>query len=204
VSVTHRSPNRGFTLGETLIAVALSMVVMAAVLSSYVFIARSYTRTIGFGQPNQPTLESQDRRTLSYFVRDVHDATAITSPSSSEVTLTVPRPTGGTKNITYYYNSSGASATPYGTVSIPDDTLMRIDRSADTGLTMHGNLLTCVFSYYDDSGNGYTAFTDFLIGIKQIQLTFTSQSGTAANGTLTQVYKIASPRMVIRNLSYLP
>lgn len=198
----------GFTLPELLIAVILSMIVMAAVLSSYVFVARSYTKTIGFGLPNQPTLEAQGRRTLAAFAQDVQMTSAISSISASAVTLAIPSSTGGTKNVTYYYNSSTTAAvTVYGSgysAVVPTTALARIDQSSNTSLTLHSSLLTCVFSYYDASGNSYTTFTNYLSGIKQISMTFTSQAGTSANNTLTKVYKVASPRYLFHNKSLLP
>jgi len=199
----------GFTISELLIGISLSLIVMIGVLSSYVFVARSYSRTIGFGASNQPTLEGQGRRALSYLAQDVEMTSAVSSPSASDVTLTVPRSDGGTKTIRYYYNSSTTAATVSGasptySVTVPASALARIDCNANTELTLHGNLLTCVFTYYDNSGNPYTTYTNYLIGVKQLSLALTAQTGTSANGTLTQVYKIASPRMVFRNKSLLP
>jgi Tfp pilus assembly protein PilW len=213
----HRSPHRsaGFTLVELIVGVSLSMIVMAAVLASYVFVARSYTRTIGFGLPNQPTLEAQGRQTLVYFARDVQAASAVStadanSPSSSEVTLTVPLSTGGTRNVTYYYNGTETAATAYG-VTIPANTLARIDRDTSTPtppppLILHSSLLTCTFTYYDASGNPYTTLSspNYLIGIKQISLVLTARAGTSANQTLTKVYTVASPRLLFRNKQLLP
>jgi Tfp pilus assembly protein PilW len=206
--VTRHSSRRsaGFTLAELIIGTSLSMIVMAAVLASYVFVARSYTRTIGFGLPNQPTLESQGRRTLAVFAQDAQVASAIStadsnSPSASEVTLTVPRSTGGTKNVTYYYNSTAAAVAVYG-VAVPANALARIDRNTSTALTLHTTLLSCSFTYYDASGNPYTSYTDYLAGIKQISLALIAQAGTGNN--LTKVYKVASPRFLFRNKSLLP
>jgi Tfp pilus assembly protein PilW len=166
--------NAGFTVAELIIGVSLSLIVMTAVLSSYVFVARAYTRTIGFGVPNQPTLEAQGRRTLTYFSQDVEMTSAIGSPSASEVTLTVPNSLGGTKNVTYYYNSTSAAVSIY-SVTVLANSLARIDRATNTALTLHTSLLTCVFTYYDDSGNPYTAYTDYLKGIKQVSMVFTSR-----------------------------
>ncbi len=207
MSKDRRSRKVGFTLPELLIAVTLSMIVMAAVLSSYVFVARSYTKTIGFGLPNQPTLEAQGRRTLAAFAQDVQMTSAISSISASAVTLAIPRSTGGTKNVTYYYNSTSAAVTVSGSgysAVVPATALARIDQASNTSLTLHSSLLTCVFSYYDASGNPYTTFTNYLPGIKQISMTFTSQAGTSANNTLTKVYKVASPRYLFHNKSLLP
>ncbi len=193
----------GFTISELLVGVSLALIVMTGVLSSYVFVARSYNRTIGFGMANQPTLEAQGRRTLAWWAQDVQMASAVTSPSASEVTLAVPRSDGGTKNVTYYYNSSASAVSVY-SVTVPAASLARIDRDTSTALTLHSSLLTCVFSYYDTIGNPYTTYTNYLSGINQISVAFTAQAGSSVNSTLTQVYKSASPRLLLRNKAWLP
>lgn len=192
----------GFTIGELMIGVSLSIMVMGAVLSSYVFVARAYTRTIGFGWPNQPTLEGQGRITLARLAQDVQMASTISSPSASEITLAIPYSLGGTRNVTYYYNSASTSTTIY-SVTVPAKSLSRIDRTNNTATTLHTSLLTCVFTYYDVTGRPYTSYTDYLIGIKQLSLAFTAQAGTSANGTLTQIYRTASPKLEFRNKTYL-
>ncbi len=193
----------GFTIGELLVGVGLSLIVMTGVLSSYVFVARSYNRTIGFGMANQPTLEAQGRRTLAWWAQDVQMASAVTSPSASEVTLTVPRSDGGMKNVTYYFNSTASAVSVY-SVTVPATSLVRIDRDTSTALTLHSSLLTCVFSYYDTVGNPYTTYVNYLQGIKRVAVAFTAQAGSSVNSTLTQVYKSASPRLVLRNKPLLP
>lgn len=193
----------GFTLGELIIGVSLSLIVMTGVLSSYVFVARSYNRTIGFGMANQPTLEAQGRRTLAWFAQDVQMASAVTGPSAAEVTLTVPRSDGGTKNVTYYFNAADTDVSVY-SVTVLAHSLARIDRNTHTSLTLHTSLLTCVFTCYDEQGNPYTSYVNYLPGIKQLSLAFTAQAGSSVNRTLTQVYQVASPRLVLRNKSLLP
>lgn len=197
-------PNRsaGFTVVELLIGLSLALTVMTAVLSSYVFVARSFTRTIGLGLLNQPTLETQGRRALAYFAQDVQMTSAISNPTDSEITLTVPLSTGGTKNVTYYYNNTAAAVSVY-SVTVPAFALARIDRATSTILTLHTNLLSCSFTYYDVSGNPYTIYTAYLIGIKQVSMAFTAQAGSSVNNTLTQVYTVASPKLLFRNKSLL-
>ena len=54
-----------FTLVELLIAMSLSLMIMTAVLSSYVFLGRSFSRSLGIASANQPTLENQGRQALA-------------------------------------------------------------------------------------------------------------------------------------------
>ena len=125
------------------------------------------------------------------------------TPASSDLTLTVPLNTGGTKNVRYYYNSTASPVTVNG-YSVPATSFARIDLNTTTGLTLHAGLLTCTITYYDASGNPYTSFTNYLLGIKQISLVLTAQAGSSTNQTLTQVYKVASPRVLFRNKPLLP
>ncbi len=200
----HRSahPVAGFTLVELLIGISLSLMVMGAVLSSYVFLARNFTRSLGVNSSNQPTLESQGRRTLAYFTQDVRMGSAVSGISATEMTLTLPSSTGSTRLITYYYNSTANSVSIYGITATPKS-LTRIDRNTSTALTLHNDLLTFSFSYYDTTGNLITSYTNYAIGLKQVSFSLTSQAGSAINGTLTPVFQIASPRLVLRNKTVL-
>lgn len=198
-----RGAGPGFTLVELLIGMSLALILIIAVLSSYVFLGRSFSRTLGVGMANQPTLEAQGRRTLETFALDVEMTAAISNPTASEITLTVPHSTGGTQDVTYYYNSTAAPVAIYG-VTVAAHALARIDRSSSTAKTLHSNLLTCSFTYYDVSANPYTTFVNYLPGIKQISLALTAQGGSSTNNTLTQVYTVASPRLLFRNKNLLP
>jgi prepilin-type N-terminal cleavage/methylation domain-containing protein len=217
----HFSSHQGFTLVELLVGVTLSGMVMAAVLSSYIFLARSFTRL-----SNQQTLESEARRTLTYFSRDVQAATGLvvvstspTSPAANRVDFTVPAGTG-TNTITYYYNSTSA------------DAVVAVN---GTNITMVANSLTrCVYNgstvtpllllrsitdndasttsdltirYYDNSSNEYTAATlsagSYLPSIKQLSLEFSTQTGVSLSGTRTLVYRVASARVLLHNNALL-
>lgn len=200
----HRSthPVAGFTLVELLIGISLSLMVMGAVLSSYVFLARNFTRSLGVNSSNQPTLESQGRRALAYFTQDVRMGSAVSEISATEMTLTLPSSTGSARTITYYYNSTANPVSIYGITATPKS-LTRIDRNTSTALTLHNDLLTFSFSYYDTTGSLITSYTNYAIGLKQVSFSLTSQAGSAINGTLTPVFQIASPRLVLRNKTVL-
>ena len=198
----NREPTAAFTLVELLIAMSLSLMIMTAMLSSYVFIGRSFTRTLGIASANQPTLESQGRRAVAYFTQDVRMASGRTGTiSASELTLMLPTSSGST-NITYYYNSTAATVTVYGVVTLANS-LTRIDRSTSTGLTLETNLLSCTFRYTDAAGNPYTTYVNYLSGIKRISFASTAQTGSSVNGTLSQVYEFDSASMLLRNTPLL-
>src|SRR5947209_1498900 len=90
----------GFTLLEVLIATTLMGFVMLGVLTSFVFIARSYA-SIG----NYSEMNGRGRNFLERFGRDVRQATAVSGTSSSGVTLTVPSDdsTVSSESVVYAY-----------------------------------------------------------------------------------------------------
>jgi Tfp pilus assembly protein PilW len=196
-----------FTLVELLVGMTLSLMVMTAVLSSYVFLGKNFTRTLGISSANQPTLESQGRRAVAYFTRDVQMASGRTGTvSASEVTLVLPT-SSGTKNVTYYLNLTASPVSVY-SVTVPANALARIDRSTSTSLTLMTNLLSTTaapssFKYSDAAGNPYTTYVNYLPGIKQIYFSLSAQAGSSTNGTLTQVYQISSAPLLLRNTPLL-
>jgi prepilin-type N-terminal cleavage/methylation domain-containing protein len=202
----------GFTLVELLVGAALSAAVMAAVLSSYIYIGRNLARLA-----NQQTLETEGRRTLANFSRDVRAASGLvaisaspTSPATDRVDLIVP--SGSTTNtITYYYNGTAdpVSVTISGSsVSMPANSLTRClyNGTSVMSLTLLRNITTSglTIRYYDVSGAPYTSYTDYLSGIKQLTLEFSTQLGTSDNGTQTRVHHVASNRLILRNRGFLP
>jgi Prokaryotic N-terminal methylation motif len=199
----RKSPSKrsaGFTLVELLIGMTLSLMVMSAVLTSYVFLGRNFTRALGISSTNQPTLEAQGRRALAYFIQDVRMASGLSgTPSNTSVTLTLPTGSGST-TVTYSYD-------------ITDPTNKKLIRTPASGAaqTLHTNLQSFYLRYYDNAGspydNGaspYTIYPDYQSGIKQLSMTFSSQAGSSVNGTLTQVYRSDSSRLIIRNKQLSP
>ena len=164
--------------------------VMTAVLTTYITLGRNFTRLLGISSSIQPTLESQARRTLAYFTQDVRMASGISgTPSASSLTLSLPTGTGST-TVAYIYDSTA-------------QTLTRTP-AGGTAQTLHSTLLSFTFNYYDSSGNPYTSYTNYLPGIKQLSFTLTSQAGNSTIGTLTQIYRTDSPRLLLRNKALLP
>lgn len=185
--------SRAFTLVELLIGATLSAAVMAAVLSSYIYLGRSLNRLT-----NQQTLETEARRTLDTFTNDVQLATGIDTAatvSASTVRLTIPSTTGATTTVTYTFtNDAGGNGTfvrtPSGGTA---QTLLR--NITNNGLTIR---------YYDSAGTEYTSYTNYLPGIKQLALEFSTQTGVAASGTRTLVHRVVSSRILLRNRGFLP
>jgi hypothetical protein len=188
-----------------MVGAALSATVMAAVLSSYIYLGRGLNRLA-----NQQTLETETRRTLTYFAQDVQSATGLTGTiSATRVDILVPTATGS-NTVTYYYNNSSSTTTVTvnGTsVTMAANALTRCvyDGTTVTPQTLLRNITSggLTFSYYDGAGNAYASYTNYVSGIKQLSLQFTTQAGSANNGTQTRPYEAASSRLVLRNRSYL-
>ena len=88
MTITTRSPNadrrRGFTLTEVLISASLGAVIMAGVLSTFLFIGRSSTNATSYSN-----MEAEARQGLERFGQDTRQASAITWNSPTDILLTV-------------------------------------------------------------------------------------------------------------------
>jgi Tfp pilus assembly protein PilW len=177
---------------ELLIGSTLAAMVMAAVLSSYIFLSKSFIRLA-----NQQILESEARRTLAYFSKDVQAATGIFgSPSATAVTLNITT-AGGTTTVAYNYDSTTGTLTRTPSGGTPLVVLRNItDNNSGTAADL-------TFRYYDSSSNEYTTYTNYLSGIRQISVEFATQTGVSASGTQTLVYRVATGRLLIHNNALL-
>ena len=197
----------GFTLVELMIGAALSAALMMAVISSYVYLGRGLARLA-----NQQTLETEARRTLGYFTQDVQSASGLTDTgnlSASRVSLVVPA-AGGNNTVTYYYNntSSDAPVTINGTsVTMTANALTRCvyNGSTVTSQLLLRNITSggLALKYYDAAGRPYASYVNYLPGITQLALQFSTQVGNSSNGTQTLVYPVATGRLALRNENFL-
>jgi prepilin-type N-terminal cleavage/methylation domain-containing protein len=197
LSVTLRGPSlsarRGFTLVEVLVGATLSAAVMAAVFSSYIYLGRSLARLA-----NQQILETEGRRALGSFVQDVQQAIDIDTTSTlsaSTVTLKIPAATGVSTSVTYTFTNDAGNSGTLARKLATDPAVVLLRNIVNNGLIIH---------YYDSSGNEYTSYTDYLPGIKQLSLQFSTQLGDSINGTQTLVYQVTSNRVILRNRGLLP
>src|SRR5947208_13205385 len=79
-----RWPVHGFTLVEVLIASTLSTLVLAGVLSAFLFLVRT-----GFRSSSYSEMEAQLRRGLDTFAQDTRSASDVHWNSAQSITLTV-------------------------------------------------------------------------------------------------------------------
>ena len=173
-----RNRRRAFTLVEIMVATGLLAVVLLAVLSAYLFVARNLTRLVSSQQQ-----EVESRRTLRTFTQDVSAAIQLSTATTSQLVLTKPTGTG-TTSVTYTYSPG-------------DGRLVRTEASATK--TMLTGLTSFTLSYYNEAG---TAVTSSPHSVKSVEMMFTSAAGNASSGTQSR-YTTVSPRVVLRNKSTL-
>ncbi len=106
----------GFTLVEILIAASLSTLVLAGVMSAFLFIGRT-----GFSASNYSEMEAQTRRALDRFAHDVRQASGIHWNHSQSITLSLPTATNATTRVTYAYDSSSIGPTARSLYRLPGD-----------------------------------------------------------------------------------
>ena len=97
MTAKKRSKQSGFTLPEILIAIVIGSMVMSAVASTFVFIAKSCVSLNDYSE-----LDAQARSTIETFSREVRAASDISGFSSSGMTITVPG-AGGDYIVNYTY-----------------------------------------------------------------------------------------------------
>lgn len=90
---------RGFTFVELLISLTLSLVVLAAVLSTFLFLAQG-----GMRMAFHRDMEAQSRFVMQQFGRDARQATQAAWTGSAMLTLTVDG-----INVTYAYNAAAGT-----------------------------------------------------------------------------------------------
>lgn len=168
----------GFTLTELMIALSLSAIVFAAVLSSFLFMGRNLTRLVNFQEQ-----EVDSRRAIRLFTGDVSAASVLTVATATALTLTKTT-AGGNVTVSYTYNSGTGIVTRTATpaeVGVPQTLL--------TGVTAFD------IDYYSETGAELSANLTYA---KALELDFTTSAGSATSGTAAS-HRSVSPRVVIRN-----
>lgn len=194
---------QGFSFVELMVAMSITMVVIAALLSSYIFLGRNLVR-----YSNQQQLEAQSRRALQLLGQDVrmaqdvscagtvpynpNDASWQTMPTANQVTLylSVPNGTNPPYNYTVKYTYDANARTLTRTISgTPPPNINSNPLTLLTGVTNFS------FNYLDKqarpAGNQ--------LSVKQIEVpAFSTGTGTARSGTWAR-FTAASARLVLRN-----
>jgi prepilin-type N-terminal cleavage/methylation domain-containing protein len=185
---------RGFTLLELMLAVVISSFVFAGVLSAYIFLGRALTR-----QGNEAEQESRSRLTLFYLTQEVSSATGIaqdtnpptTTSGITQMVINTLDGNGSPYTVTYSYNASAGGGT--------------LTRAASTGAgptSLLVGVTNLTFSYYNSAGTPLTSALNPTITnpniVKQINLSYTTVSGTAVSGAQSH-FSVISPLIVMKN-----
>ena len=180
--------SRGFTLVEVLVGATLAAIMMAALLSAFVFLGRSLGRLV-----NYQTLEAKAREALTYLRADFAQAECVrtaTSPTATSLTLVLPA-----GDVTYDYDPAG----------------FRLRRRASFGANRDFYLLqnptcTCTafsFDYFTttngDPTSQITAGAITPYSVKQIQVSFTLETPGTASPATVATYVVTSSRFLLRN-----
>ncbi|HYC70971.1 MAG TPA: prepilin-type N-terminal cleavage/methylation domain-containing protein [Opitutaceae bacterium] len=185
-----RRPRPGFTLVELLIGMALSAVVMTALLGAFVYFARNFARLA-----NSQLLEEQARLALAWVRTDVARAREIkrgTAPADTTVTLVLPD-----GEVTYTYDAAAQRLRRQATFgAAPDLVLLGGRNCACTAFA---------FSFYTGSLGApvdqSAPAVNVPYSVKQLRLSFTLQT-TAVHAPETRVRRdIVSARYVLRQRS---
>lgn len=168
----HGQPDRrAFTLPQVITSMAVSMIIMAAIVSSFSTIMQ---RSISLNHYSE--MEAQGRRALQYFTGDVRVALDIYSLSGNGFTLETPP---AEDDIEYLYDSSAG-------------TLSRITDTA-TILLLKG-LEDLTFEYHNLVGDETTK----AIAAKKILMNATLVRGKGVRG---EAYYDVSTYTIMRNKS---
>lgn len=191
--MTNKRQTKGFTLVELMVAVGLSSIILAAVLSTFLMIVRS-----GMRSSNYSTMEAETRRAfeqLGIDARMANDFTAtFTSGEITSFTLTIPNiDLTATSQVTYGYDSSD-----------PNDKKIFVVPGNDPTVTAgRRNLINKVqdmrFLRYTATSTLIPAATTSSTGVKHIQVSVSVKRTGVGLASTTQI--IRSSAFTLRNIS---
>ena len=176
VASPQRAARGGFTLVEVLIASSLSLMILAAVLSTFLFIGKGSMRLAHYTD-----MERAARGALHLFGQDARQASAASWTNANTLTLTVNGQT-----ITYAYDTATA-------------TFSRKQGSAAASVLV-GNIKSFSFKAYQITGaelslSGSLSAANTAVKMVQVSLDL-ERSNASAGKTSSQ---IISSRCVLRN-----
>jgi hypothetical protein len=161
------------------VAMGLSAIIFAGILSGYTFLARNFTRLL-----NSQGQDTKSRRAMYVFSQDISKAVQVSTASDTHLSLVLPTTSGPTTNVSYSYDASTG-------------TLTRTDTAGSVVLL--NNLTALDFNYFNKSGGSVASGP---LSVKEVELTFSSALGAATSGTQAR-YSAVSPRLVLRNKTLL-
>ena len=174
-----RRARAGFSLIEVMVSTTLAGVVLAGVMTAFLFLGRS-----GANVRNYSDMEAQARRGLEFFAEDVRQASAIVWSSSTHVTLTV-----NSASVAYVYSSSAG-------------TFSRVDASSNRVLMSGIAPGTFTFRAFNVVGNELPLATSADLaaaGSSTKQLQISLEASRTSQTVATATNTVLSARFILRN-----
>jgi prepilin-type N-terminal cleavage/methylation domain-containing protein len=169
----------GFTLLELLVGMSLGSLIMAGVLSTFLFLGRS-----GANLRNYSDMEAQARKALELFAEDTRQASVVTWVSQNSVILTIDLVSSP---IVYTYSAgSFIRKTNSGTITL-------LTGITNFEFTAYGISGTAIADFYSTS----TLRTMANNTTKQIQIALSASRRTQTVAIATNI--VLSARYVLRN-----
>lgn len=174
----------GFTLVEVLISTALSAMVLAGVMSSFLFLSRSGVQASYYND-----MQRDVRNALERFTGDLRMTSAIAWNGSQSITLTVPNNYTSTSNqVTYAYDSSSSGDTAGCFYCAPGNAA-----AAGPRTVLARNVVAFTFARFDRLDAAATTNNT----TKRVQVTFTLRSTRATLAGATD--QTVSCSTILRN-----
>lgn len=129
---------RGFTVVEMMFAIGIGSLVLAGVVTSYIFSVKGFSALSNYGE-----IQADGRRALDWFARDLRNGIAISSAISNKVVVALPKTVSSTAIVT---------ATNLVTHEYKTGAWYRTD-GAGVKTMLATNVSRLTFSSYDAAGN---------------------------------------------------
>lgn len=185
--MSRTTARKAFTLAEVMVSMALGGIVMIAIISTYLYLGRNLARL-----SYHRALEVQSRYILNTLATDIRRAKSV-RPVGSTINITLV----GGSTVVYSYASNGLTRDQTGAVSLLSD-IKGEKVSVPVTIT---NFTVNYYTTTEDPPTFQSTSTVVPISVKQIDVSFTLQAGSASqgnSGTMTQL-QVVSSRMLLRN-----
>lgn len=185
----RRRSRAGLTLVEVMVAASLSTLVLAGVMSAFLFIGRTSYNASGYSE-----MSAQTRRALDAFANDARMASGIQWNNSQSITFIVPGAGSSTALITYAYDRSTTGLTAGCFYRLPGGP----DSTAERRILVRNVAAGFAFRRYKLEQNGVTdhsAANDLETKLIQVDLQATRSRTTTVAATQTAF----SARYLLRN-----
>ncbi len=189
---TKKSKERGFTLVELMVAMAVGGIVMAAVMTSFLSQHRSY-----LAQDNVVEMQQNARVSMDMLTRDIRSAGFDPNNLGAGITIAAPNnlvftreddlPANGTETVAYSLFDAFTFTVPPSNDGLVDDLALQLTSAAGVSAgrqVVAENISQLEFRYLDEDGN----VTANLADIRAIQISIlavASQPDQSFTNTMT-------------------